>query len=234
MKTAFSITAMALASLSFSFTDVVPNGYATTEANLTFLLSSTSAGGRTYQLVLDESQLTSFVGSNLNGLAFRLNGSASTNFVGTTFTQFDIYLGAGVDPTIRSTTFADNFTVAPTLVRSGALNFPSLTSGGSPNAFGPTIGFSDYLYTGGDLTVELRYSPSSSSGPSLDAVGNTQPGYNTLFGAGWSSSSTATTVTGSANANFFVMELSADPVPEPATMAILGLGAAALIRKRKS
>jgi hypothetical protein len=35
------------------------------------------------------------------------------------------------------------------------------------------------------------------------------------------------------NANFVITKLSAQPVPEPASIAALGLGALALLRRRK-
>lgn len=226
---------LATAAASQAFTGVVPNGFENTPANLSFSLSSTTTG-RTYQLMFSANQMSPFLNSNLNGMQFRLNESVASNYAGTSFTDFDIYLGEGVAINTRTSTFANNFVGAKTLVRSGALtiNPNEYLAGGSPvNPFGPVIAFNDYLYTGGNLIIELRYSASSSSTIVLDAAGSATAGYGTEFAGAWGSGITGTTAT-TITANTFVTQLTAtEAVPEPATMVVLGVAALAAARSRK-
>src|SRR5688572_13556144 len=86
---------------------VVPNGFGNTPANGVFSLTATAAAGRTYQFMIHQNQLTSVVGQQLNGLKFRLNESVTANWpsVATSFSFFDIYIGPGVDPAARTTSF---------------------------------------------------------------------------------------------------------------------------------
>jgi hypothetical protein len=234
MRTLIALAAVCSITVSHAFTGVVPSGFENTNANLSFSLSSTTTG-RTYQLMFSASQMAPFLNSNLNGMQFRLNESATVNYPGTSFTDFDIYLGEGVDISTRTSTFANNFVGAKTQVRSGGLtiNPNEYLSGGSPvNPFGPVIAFDDYLYTGGNLLIELRYSASSSSTIVLDAAGSATPGYGTQFAGAWGSGVTGTTAT-TITANTFVTQLSADPVPEPATVTVLGIAALIAARKRK-
>jgi hypothetical protein len=161
--------------------------------------------------------------------------------VATSFTQFDIWMGAGVDPSAMSNTFAANFTGVATQVRSGALTFnPNDFSAGAsnstPNPFGASLGFnaSSYLYTGGDLAILMRFSGQvgATTQPAFDAVAatDTANGWGTSFAGRWTSSSVGTT---GGNANLLVTQFEATAVPEPATMAVLGLGAVALLKRRK-
>ncbi|MCB8932976.1 MAG: PEP-CTERM sorting domain-containing protein [Fimbriimonadaceae bacterium] len=229
------MTAAALASAD----GVVPTAFAATEAPSTFSLTSTVTA-RTYMFVIDSSQLGALVNTDLNGMQWRLNGAVTANWpsVATSYTFFDIWVGAGVDPTATSNVFADNFTGGSTQVRSGPLTFNpgDFTSGGSPNAFGATVGFnSSYTYTGGDLAILMRFSTQSgaTNQPSFDGVAatDTANGYGTLFAARWVGDPNATT---GGNANFLVTNLVSTPVPEPATLAALGFGAAALLRRRRN
>ncbi len=230
---------MALGLVTGACAQVVPNGFDTVDANATFALSSTATAGRVYQYQIDSSQLTAFVGMNLNGLQWRLNASIAADWPNATatFSQWDIFIGAGVDPSARSTTFADNFVGTPTQVRSGGLTITagSFSSTGSPvKPFGPAVSFSNYFYGGGDLTIEMRFSGQTGGNtPTFDAGNSSTSGYGTVFGASWASSSTATTATGSPTANFLVTNIVASPVPEPATCAVLGVGVLTLLRKAR-
>lgn len=240
MRIPLILGALSLIGFAAAIDGVVPNAFAGTEGPSSFSLTTNTAGGRTYQYVIDSSQLTAFVNTNISGMAFRLNAGANWPTVPVSMSQFDVFMGAGVDPTLTSNTFASNFTGTVTQVRSGAVSFNpgDFPTGGSPNAFGPTIGFNTpYLYTGGDLSILIRFSTQVGTGGTpaqspFDAIAatDTANGFGTLFASRWTSSSTG--VSGG-NANFIINKLTATAVPEPASMAVLGLGVAALLRRRR-
>lgn len=240
MRIPFILGALSVVGFAAAFDGVVPNAFAGTEGPGTFSLTTNTAGGRTYQYIIDSSQLTAFVNSNISGMSLRLNAGGTWPSVPVSMSFFDVYMGASVDPTATSNTFASNFTGSVTQVRSGAVSFNpgDFPTGGTPNGFGPTIGFNTpYLYTGGDLSILVRFATQSGTGGTptqspFDAIAatDTANGWGTLFSARWTSSSAG--VSGS-NGNFLVTKLTATAVPEPATMAALGLGIAALLRRRR-
>lgn len=217
---------------------VVPNSAASTEADGAFFLTSTSTAGRTYQFTIAASQLTGIVGQQLFGMQFRLNNAVTAAWpnVATSFAQWDVFVGPGVAPSAMSNTFASNFSGSPTQVRSGgwSVNANAFSAGSSPNAFGPTLDFtSPYLYTGGDLTIEMRFSGQvgATTQPSFDAVlasGGPGNGWGVDFAARWTGSSTG--VTGS-NGNFIVTNFI---IPAPSSLALLGLGMGMAIRRKRN
>jgi hypothetical protein len=239
MRIAVALSALALTSVSFAFTGVVPNAFAGTAGPGVFSLTSTGTTGRTFQFIIDESQLTSFVGSNINGMAWRLNEGSTTAWppVAANFAFWDVWMGASVDPTVATGTFATNFTGTPTQVRSGAWTFNpgDYTIGGVPNNFGVNMALSNYTYNGGDLAILMRFSQQTGATTQspFDAIAatDTANGWGTLFRSFWTGNSAGTA---GGNANFIITQLSAQPVPEPASMVALGLGAVALLRRRRS
>jgi len=170
---------------------VVPNANGATAATSSFL-GPLSNSQRTYQLLIDESQLVTFVGKNLNGFTFRSLASATTAWPPSdvTYSNYDVYLSPGVDPSARSLTFALNIAGPQVQVRSGALTFGMETFPiAGPNLdFGPVIEFSDYPYSGGDLLVEIRhlgFTGTSKSVEAVPAMGGAAQGYGTLVSACW-------------------------------------------------
>jgi hypothetical protein len=212
---------------------IVPNSAAGVDADGTFALTSTAAAGRTFQLSIAAGQLSGLVGQEITGLQWRLNGTVAAAWptVDTSYTFWDVFIGPGVAPALMSNTFAANFTGPVTQVRSGPHTFPanSFSNGSSPNAFGTALNFSTpFLYTGGDLTIEMRFSgqTGATNQPTLDAVlasGGPANGWGVDFAARWTSN--AAGVTGG-NGNFLVTNLIT--VPEPSSMALVGVSLASI------
>lgn len=216
---------------------VVPNSAATTEADGVFSLTSTGTTGRTFQLTIAANQLTSLVGQQVGGLQWRLNGAVATNWppTDTTYAFWDVYMGPGVAPSAMSNTFASNFSGPATQVRSGPAGFTagSFTAGGSPNAFGPALNFNTpYLYTGGDLTIEMRFAQQvgATTQSAFDAVaasGGPANGWGVDFAGRWTGNSAGTT---GANGNFLVTNLVV--IPAPTSLALMGLTMGLAARRR--
>lgn len=217
MKSTFTLLLTLIGFLSgvLSQTYVVPPAYSTTASSGTFL-GPLANGQRTYQLLINENQLTGLIGKNLTGFTFRVLPSASSPWPASavTFNNYDVYLGRGVSPADRSLTFASNADGIQTQVRSGSLTIPaaSFPAGGSPNGFGSIIGFTTpYLYSGGHLLVEIRHSGFTGTSTSVEAVTSSTAGFGTNFSACWTGNYTGTSGT---NGNFSVTRFSFnDPLP---------------------
>lgn len=199
--------------------NVVPNVNATTNGGNSFLGPLTSSA-RTYQLLIAESQLTSLVGKYLISVAFRSTSSTTSDWptAATTYNNYDIYLSGSVNPADRSFVFAQNVVGTQTQVRSGSLSIPvnSLSYGSSPNNFSFDISFTTpWLYSGGNLLVEIRHDGSSGSSKSVDAAGTSSSGYGTLYSACWGSSYTATSTT--TQGNFAVVNFKAEDTLKTST-----------------
>lgn len=218
---------------------VVPNALAGVEGDGTFSLTSTATAGRTFQLVIAASQLSGLVGQSITGLQWRLNGAATAAWppANVNFADWTISVGPGVAPAAMSNTFAANFSGAATVVRTGplAISAGSYTVGGSPNVFGPTLGFdTPYAYAGGDLTVEMRFSQQvgSTTQSPFDAViasGGPANGWGVDFAGRWTSNAAGTS---GGNANFLVTNFVA--VPAPASLALLGASLGLAARRRRA
>jgi len=215
-------------------TSVVPNAFENAAAAGAFV-GPLANSARTYQLLIHESQLSGLAGLELTGLTWRLgpNISAAWPALDASFGEYNIFLSGSVDPADRSLTFSENVVGPQTQVRSGSLSIgaESFTVGSNPNEFGMTIGFSNYLYTGGNLLVEIRHSGSNSTSRSVEAVPASSGGpvgYGTLFSAAWQSGIDATE---GFQGNFSVTQFTAIPTPGALSLALIA-GLAATRRRR--
>lgn len=147
---------------------------------------------RTYQMIIDDSQLTSLSGKYLTSISFRIPPTTSTTSTpwpaaNTTYSDYQIYLSDGVDPANRQLNFAANIVGTQTQVRSGNLSIPAGAYLDNGN-FTFDINFTTpYLYTGTNLVIEVRHTGSNGTSRTIHAVGTDATGYNTLFTACWAS-----------------------------------------------
>ncbi len=192
---------------------VVPNNYTGLQGTATFLGPLANAQ-RTYQLLIHANQLTSLTGSQINAIAFRLPVSATADWPTTdvSFSAYDIYLSGCVDPINRSLTFVNNVVGTQTLVRSGVLNINanSYRFGSTPNDFGEDIVLTTpWLYTGGNLLIEIRHMGFSGTSRNVDAIGTAISGYGTDFSACWQANYNPTT---GAQGNFAVTRINSNVI----------------------
>jgi len=220
MKTFFTFCLFFLLTLSIGAQvyHVVPPDYTSTPGTGTFL-SQFANTARTYQLLMHESLLAPILNKQIYAVSWRLPTSATANWpaADVTFTNYDFYLGQGVDPAnMNNTDFSANFVGAKKQVRSGSLLVPtdSYTFGNTPNNFGMEMTFivdSMYVYTGGNLIIELRHEGFTGTSRSLDALTTSTSGYGTLFRTCWGSGYTANS---GSYGNFSIVRVNADdPVP---------------------
>lgn len=241
MKRFAILALMAITGSAFAADIVAANLYANSPyspANGLNTVIRDSGAARTAQLIINQNQLGGMApGSRITGMAFRLYNGATSTYTGATWTSYDIRFGQSVAPNAATTTLATNFVGGSTLVQSGGLTMTGFTSGASgatPNAWQNTINFSTpYVYTGGHLIIEIRHTGSNIVNPAntfAEAVGAAGVGYGTDYTSFTATSNTATT---GALASFTMTKLVYTPVPEPATMAVLGFGALAVMRRRR-
>jgi hypothetical protein len=168
---------------------------------------------------MHESLLTPILNQQILAVSWRLPTSATVDWpaADVTFANYDFYLGQGVDPAaMNNTDFSANFVGAKKQVRSGGLTVTanSYTFGNSPNNWGPEMTFivdSIYIYTGGNLLVELRHEGFTGTSRSVDALTTSTPGYGTIFRTCWGSGYTANS---GSYGNFSIVRITADdPVP---------------------
>lgn len=193
---------------------VVPSNYSGVAGGASFL-GPLSNAQRTYQMLIHDTLLSGMEGMDIKAITFRLLPSAVANWpaADVSFTNYDIYIGEGIDPAQRHFTFDSNYAVfgVKKRVRFGPLTIPagSFPFGGSPTTFGMDINFdSAYTYNGGHLTIEIRHTGFSGTSASVDAAGTSTPGYLVFYSACWVGSYTATTTT--SQGNFCIARLNAD------------------------
>lgn len=175
----------------------VPAAYATTLPGSSFTgpLANTP---RTYQLLINQSELTALIGQHLTGISFRSSVALSTvnswPINTTTYSSYNIYLSESVAPANRSLTFANNIVGTQSQVRSGPLVIaPNSYPAGGPLSFGTAIIFTNpYYYNGGHLLLEIRHTGSNGDGRSNDAVPSTNTLFNTVLATAYATSETAT------------------------------------------
>lgn len=219
MKTICTLTLLVLFSFSIIAQEVVvyhvvPSDYTSTPGNGAFL-SQFATTPRTYQLLMHESLLAPILNKQILAVSWRLPTSATADWPvsDVTFANYDFYLGQGVDPaTMNNTDFSSNFVGAKKQVRAGSLTITanSYTFGNSPNNWGPEVLFivdSIYVYSGGNLLIELRHDGFTGTSRSLDALTTSTPGYGTSFRTCWGSGYTANS---GSYGNFSIVRITAD------------------------
>ncbi|MCW8803595.1 MAG: T9SS type A sorting domain-containing protein [Ignavibacteriaceae bacterium] len=221
MKTFFTFFLFLLFSVSISAQEdimmlVVPSDYTSTPGTGQFS-SQFYTTPRTYQLLIHQDLLTSLIGQEIKAVSWRLPTGATENWPPTdiTITNWDLYLSGSVDPALRSLTdFSANVVGPQKMVRSGSLFIPanSYTFGNTPNNWGPEITFDSlYLYTGGNLLIEMQQTGFTSTSRSVDALTASTPGYGTMFSACYGNGYPANS---GSQGNFSIVRLTADdPVP---------------------
>lgn len=187
---------------------VMPNAYSGTGGTGVFT-GPLANSQRTYQWLINANQLTSMIGNNIVSLAMRIPGNATGAWptADVTFTNFDIYLAPSRPPSQRSLTFDSNIVGTKVQVRSGSLLITtnSYPFGSTPNSFGTPIAFtSPYLYSGGDLLVELRHTGFTGTTRTNDAILTSTIGYGTNVSACWIGNYTGTAGN---QGNFCVIQL---------------------------
>lgn len=153
-------------------------------------LGAFSSVSRTYQMIIDDTLLSSLVGKKLTSVSFRqLPGStAAWPTTEVTYSSYDILLSDGVDPANRQLNFALNVVGPQTTVKTGSLVIPAgaIVAGNEPDPFSFKIVFdTPYLYNGGNLVIQIQHGSSAGNGLSNHAVSTSTSGYGTLFTACW-------------------------------------------------
>lgn len=146
---------------------------------------------RRFQMLIAHAPISLMTNKYISSISFRLQDSHTNSWPlsDTTFGSYEIYLSKGVTPPNMQMNFAANITGSQTMVRSGSLTIPtgSVPGGNSSNPHAYTFVFdTPYLYTGGNLVIEIRHtgSNSSTSVPSK-AIYTNSTAYGTYLSACW-------------------------------------------------
>jgi PEP-CTERM motif len=218
-----------LSTVSSALTLVAPGAWTSTEAptNNTFPFGSS---GVRYQQVYAASEFVSAGGPILiSAIKFRRDGpTGGTGFTDTITWSMNLSTTSAA-PDGLSTTFASNIGGDAVSVFAGTQVFSSSSSAGPPRDFDAVITFTTpFLYnpSGGNLLWDVTRTSTNVS-HSMDAVSVIGDSVSRLR------ATSASATTGTADSLGLVTQFEYTAVPEPATMAALGLGIAALLRRRR-
>lgn len=220
---------------------IVPGNFASTEGDSNngypFNISAFSLTSQRYQQVYNSSLFSSLPagGVEITGMAFRIDVGTGASFSSTLpDIQIDLSTTATSANTLSST-FASNVGANDTVVVGAGPLALSGTTGGTPNPFNIIINF----------TTPFIYDPSA--GNLLMDVHNFGGGGTTQFdstdvGTGIARNFTegsgvgSPTADGVINSSGLITEFIYQPVPEPGTLALAGLGGLTMLlgfRRRK-
>ncbi|MCC5844081.1 MAG: hypothetical protein JJU05_07510 [Verrucomicrobia bacterium] len=207
--------------VSFSDTMIVVPGDFETNSGTGGFNTLIRDEARTYQVQISESRLMDLIGLSLTGFSTRLSAANTSNWPSAprTWANYDIVLSPAANHINDfSSNFANNMS-DPLQVRSGSLtidgnSFPRTLA--NPNPWGPLIQFdSPYLYSGGDLVMEVRHTGNGIDTLLLDAIESSAVnGYIAR-------SASSYTASFSGSADFTILQFHA--IPEPSTILMVVL-----------
>jgi len=238
LKLIASIFAAGLAASVQAQTLVAPGNLASTEGDidngLPFNIAYFSLGSERYQQVYETSLFSSLPagGAEITGIAFRI-ADVGTSF-STTLPDIQLDLSTtSVGENTLSTTFANNVGSDDTIVYAEGPLSLSGTGGGSPNPFNVIINFSQpfvYNPANGNLLLDVRNYGGGNYTTEFDATDIYGDGISRVYTYG--SSVNSATADGSDSLGL-VTEFIYQPVPEPSTLALAGLGGLSLMLFRR-